>query len=95
MVLSWEPVGLLAPDEWYAVRLSWYEGGVFAQRGGNNVKETEWRIPADFYWGKADQDTGRAYQWYVYVEKVTQGADGQRIGEPVSPRSVTRLLYWQ
>ena len=95
VLLRWEPVGLLADDEWYAVRLSWSENGVFGQRGGNNVKETEWQIPADFYWGKPDQETGRAYEWYVYVERVTVTEDGQRVGQPASPRSEPRVLYWQ
>jgi hypothetical protein len=95
VVLSWEPVGLLADNEWYAVRLSWSENGTLGQRGGNNLKQTSWQIPADFYWGKADQETGRAYEWYVYVERVTETEDGQRVGEPVSPSSKTRVLYWQ
>lgn len=95
VVLRWQPMGPLAENEWYAVRLSWSENGVSAQRGGNNLKETSWQIPADFYWGKADQETGRAYQWYVYIERVTQTEDGQRVGEPVSPVSETRTLYWQ
>ena len=94
-MLSWEPAGKLAEDEWYAVRLSWSENGSFSQRGGNNLKGTSWRIPADFYYGKADHATGRAYEWYVYVEQVTEAEDGQRVGEPVSPFSETRVLYWQ
>lgn len=95
VILHWELAGPLAADEWYAVRLSWSENGVFEQRGGNNLKETSWQIPADFYWGKADQETGRAYKWYVYIERVTETADGQRVGEPLSPPSETRTLYWQ
>lgn len=95
VILSWEPAGQLAEDEWYAIRISWSQDGTFGQRGGNNLKEIWWRIPADFYWGKADQDTGRAYEWYVYVEQVTETEDGQRVGEPVSPLSETRTLYWQ
>ena len=95
VILRWQPVGTLAENEWYAVRPSWSEGGVFAQRGGHNLKETEWRIPADFYWGKADQDTGREYQWYVFIERVTEAADGTKVGEPVGPASETRTLYWQ
>ncbi|MEJ2560327.1 MAG: hypothetical protein P8186_29745, partial [Anaerolineae bacterium] len=87
VVLRWESVGPLAEDEWYAVRLSWSENGTIAQRGGNNLKETSWQIPADFYWGKADQETGRAYEWYVYIERVTETEDGQKVGEPVSPPS--------
>ncbi len=95
VVLQWQPAGPLAADEWYAVRLSWSENGVFAQRGGNNLKETTWQIPADFFWGKADQETGRAYKWYVFVERVTETADGKKVGEPLSPPSETRTLYWQ
>jgi len=95
VVLSWKPVGLLAPDEWYAVRILWSEDGVSAQRGGTNLKETSWQVPADFYWGKADQETGRAYEWYVYIEKVAQSQEGQRVGEAVSAPSETRVLYWQ
>jgi hypothetical protein len=95
VVLQWQPVGPLAADEWYAVRLSWSENGVFDQRGGNNLKETKWQIPADFFWGKADQETGRAYEWYVFVERVTETADGKKVGEPLSPPSETRTLYWQ
>lgn len=95
VILSWKPAGQLAEDEWYAVRLSWAENGTFSQRGGDNLKETSWRIPAGFYWGKADQESGRAYEWYVYVERVTETEDGQRVGEPVSPSSETRVFYWQ
>lgn len=95
VVLSWEPAGQLAAEEWYAVRLSWSEKGTFSQRGGNNLKETSWRVPADFYYGKADQETGRAYEWYVYVERVTETQDGQRVGEPASRFSESRVFYWQ
>jgi hypothetical protein len=95
VILRWQSAGQLADDEYYAVRLSWSENGEFAQRGGNNLKETSWQIPADFYWGKADRETGRAYKWYVYVERVTEGENGERVGEPVSPPSEIRLLYWQ
>ena len=95
VVLSWEPAGELAKDEWYAVRISWAENGTLSQRGGNNLKETSWQIPADFYWGKADHESGRAYEWYVYVERVTEADDGEKVGEPVSSFSETRVLYWR
>ncbi len=95
IILSWKPAGTLAADEWYAIRLSWSAGGTLAQRGGNNVKETTWRLPSDILWNKPDQDTGRAYEWYVYVERVTETEEGQRVGESLSPPSETRTLYWQ
>jgi hypothetical protein len=95
VVLRWESAGVLGADEWYAVRLSWSENGALAQRGGNNVKETAWQVPADLFYHKADQDTGRAYRWNVYVERVTQSEEGQRVGEPLSSVSDTRTFYWQ
>jgi len=95
VVLAWQPAGVLEADEWYAVRLSWEENGVFAQRGGDNVREPAWRVPADAVFLEADQDTGRAYRWVVYVERVTVGADGQRVGESLSPPSEARTFYWQ
>jgi hypothetical protein len=95
VVLSWEPAGELAEDEWYAVRISWAENGTLSQRGGNNLKEASWQIPADFYWQKADHESGRAYEWYVYVERVSEADDGEKVGEPVSSFSEPRVLYWR
>ena len=95
VILSWESAGPLADNEWYAIRLSWSENGSFSLRGGDNVKGTAWQVPADLFYHKADQETGRAYQWYVYVERVTQSEDGQRVGEAISPPSDTRTFYWQ
>jgi hypothetical protein len=95
VVLAWQAAGELRAGEWYAVRLSWSENGVFAQRGGDNVKETAWRLPADAFHLKADHGTGRAYEWYVYVERVTEGADKQRVGESLSPPSERRTFFWQ
>jgi hypothetical protein len=95
IVLRWEAAGDLGPDEWYAIRFSWTENGAFSQRGGNNVKENSWRVPAEAIYHRADQETGRAYEWYVYVERVSENEDGDRVGEPVSPVSEKRTFYWQ
>ena len=95
VILSWEPAGQLAADEWYAVRLSWRENGVFSERSGNNVKETSWQLPANLLWGKADHETGRQYEWYVFVEKVSQTDTGEKKGESQSPPSEKRTFLWQ
>jgi hypothetical protein len=95
IVLSWEPAGQLGADEWYAVRLSWAEGGVFEERSGNNLKETFWQLPADLYWLKADQETGRAYEWYVFVEKTLETETGEKEGESLGPPSEKRTFFWQ
>ncbi len=87
IILRWEPVGTLAADEWYAVRLRYLANGE-TQYGGANVKETSWRVPADHF-GKADQPD-RVYQWDVVVIRL--GADGA--SHEISPRSVTRTFRW-
>ncbi len=93
VILSWEPAGELADDEWYAVRMNWLENGERAF-GGTNTKETSWQIPPEQYYGKADQGTGRVYEWYVFVEKVVVNENGEKTGEPMSPPSETRTFFW-
>lgn len=86
--LKWEPVGPLADDEWYAVRL------VFLQQGesvyqGDQIKASEWRVPDRFYY----QADGPAleYRWYVFVER--QNPDGSTT--PLSPESETFVFRWE
>ncbi len=93
VVLQWEPAGDLADDEWYAVRMTWLENGERAF-GGTNTKDALWQIPPEQYYGKADQGTGRVYEWHVFVEKVTTDASGKKVGEPMSLNSETRTFFW-
>jgi len=86
--LKWEPVGPLADDEWYAVRL------VFLQQGepsyqGNRVKVPEWRVPERFYY----QADGPAleYRWHVFVER--ENPDGSTT--QISPESEIYTFRWQ
>ena len=67
VVLRWENLGTLGPDEWYAIRLSWQEDGQLAF-GGHNLKDNFWVVPPDLYWGLADEFTGRKYEWFVFIE---------------------------
>ncbi len=94
VILRWRAVDRLAADEHYAVRMTWLQNGQLAY-GGTNVKENFWQVPVDLYWGKADESTGRKYEWYVYVEKVTVDADGQETARPVSETSDTMSFLWQ
>jgi hypothetical protein len=86
--LDWEPVGPLADDEWYTVRL------VFRQQGelvyeGDSLKITEWQVPERFYY----QADGPAleYRWYVFVER--KNPDGSTT--QLSPESKTFLFRWR
>ena len=94
LILSWQDMGTLADNEWYAVRLTWLQDGQISF-GGNNIKENFWILPPDFYWGLADQDTGRKYEWFVFVEEITTDENGQQVGRPVSEVSETSSFLWQ
>ncbi|MFQ5613698.1 MAG: zinc ribbon domain-containing protein [Anaerolineae bacterium] len=94
LMLSWESAGPLGPDDWYAVRLVWQQGGQPAF-GGTNIKESFWIVPPELYWGLADQSTGRRYEWHVFVERVSRDENGQTVSEPLSPDSEWRSFFWQ
>lgn len=94
LVLKWEDIGPLGPNEFYAVRMVWQQEGQPAY-GGTNIKENFWIVPPDAYWGLADEFTGRRYEWYVYVEEISTDTGGQKVGKPVSDVSDTLSFLWQ
>ncbi len=86
--LKWEPVGTLAEDEWYAVRLIYLQQGQPVYQG-DDIKETTWRVPERFYY----QADGPAllYRWYVYVER--KNPDGTTT--QLSPNSEEFVFRWE
>jgi len=94
LILRWESAGQLGPNEWYAVRMTWQQNGQVGY-GGTNVKDTYWLVPAELYWGKADQFTGRKYTWFVYVEEVVANDKGQQTSQAVSGVSDSLSFLWQ
>jgi hypothetical protein len=94
LMLQWEDLGPLGPNEFYAVRITWQQNGQIAY-GGANIRETFWIVPPDTYWGLADEFTGRKYEWYVYVEEIATDENGQQVGRPVSDVSDTLSFLWQ
>jgi RNA polymerase subunit RPABC4/transcription elongation factor Spt4 len=89
--LTWGPVGSLADNEFYALRVRWVEGGKTAY-GGTNTQQTTWRVPRSMY-GKADLP-GRAYEWDVTVYRKVVEADGKTTEMPLSPTSNVWVFYW-
>ena len=86
--MRWEPVGALAPDEQYAVRLIYqFQGQTTYQ--GTNIKETEWTLPASLF-GQIDGPDNR-YEWFVVVERLND--DGS--GTAISPESERRTFTWK
>ena len=94
LILRWENMGQLGPDEFYAVRMTWQQDGQLAY-GGTNVKDNFWLVPTEQYWGLADEFTGREYEWYVYVEQIATDDSGQQVGRPVSEVSESSTFFWQ
>jgi hypothetical protein len=94
LVLQWEDMGPLGPNEFYAVRLVWQQDEQPAY-GGTNIKENFWIVPPDAYWGLADEFTGREYEWYVYIEEIATDDSGQEVGRPISEVSETQSFLWQ
>lgn len=87
-ILKWEPVGPLAEDEWYAVRLVFAQSGQDVYRG-NQVKEPQWAVPETFY----NQADGPAlqYRWHVFIERrETDGTNTQ-----ISPQSEIFVFRWE
>jgi hypothetical protein len=92
IVLTWEPAGTLAEDEWYGVSVRFTTDGA-AQYTGTWTKDTSWMVTSDVF-AKAGQ-TERTFQWDVTVMKQTGSRpDGGREGVAVSPKSETRTFIW-
>lgn len=94
LVLEWTPAGPLGEDEWYAVRLTWQQGGGVAF-GGTNTQETFWIVPPEQYYGLADASTGRSYEWRIFIEKAVLDESGNTTNIPISPTSEVRTFYWE
>jgi hypothetical protein len=87
-ILEWEPVGSLADNEWYAVRLIFRQQGELVYEG-DRVQVPEWRVPERLYY-QAD-GPALAYEWYVFVER--DNPDGSVT--QLSPESEARVFRWE
>ena len=90
--LSWEPAGVLADDEWYALSLRFRAGGV-VQYSGTWTKELSWVVPEELH-RSAGQDE-RAFEWDVTVMVQTGiKPGGGREGVAISPPGEARTFFW-
>jgi hypothetical protein len=87
-LLKWDPIGPLAEDEWYAVRLVFQRQGK-ATYEGDALRVPEWWLPERLYY-MAD-GPALEYHWFVFVER--HNADGSTT--QLSPESKTFTFRWQ
>ena len=94
VVLEWEPVGQLAPDEYYVPIVEWVRWGKPTLDETPWIKETRWRM-SEHDWLLAYSDNGE-FRWSVQVMRRTGTNDKDRpVGSPRSPVSEVRTLLWK
>lgn len=91
--LSWEPMGVLAEDEWYAVSLRYYASNVI-HYAGTWTKETRWLVPRELY--QKPDPAHPSYEWDVTLMRQTgTKPDGGREGVALSQPSEVRKFTWR
>jgi len=88
IVLSWTAVTLLAPEEWYLLRVFRIEGSETHTIANVRTKGTCWRMPASAY--PVASATPQPFAWDVIT--VREAATGELIA--VSPSSVRGHFAW-
>jgi murein DD-endopeptidase MepM/ murein hydrolase activator NlpD len=105
--LRWESVGSLGSDEEYVVHL-----GILGSDGETEWIQSEpleeplralsWQVLAQMH-GRAAEDAGSTYLWFVQVEQVRRDEagsvlrddEGNAIRQPLSPSSEVLTFSWQ
>ena len=90
IVLEWQPVGVLASDEYYDVTIMHYVGEEVRYWGGA-VRETQWPVPKEAGLGEAGNDR---FYWWVTVRKANTASGPDQLDLALSLPSETRTFYW-
>jgi tetratricopeptide (TPR) repeat protein len=90
ILLQWEPVGELAPDEYYDVTVMHYVGEEPRYWGGP-VRGTQWQVPVEAGLGEAANDR---FYWWVTVRQAETAPGPDQLDVALSPRSDSRTLIW-
>jgi len=95
VILAWESVGQLAPNEYYVPTVAYLRGSETWYDETPWIKEARWEVSEHRY--LLDLADGGQFRWAVQVMQRT-GVDaktGKPIGVPASPLSEVRALTWQ
>lgn len=90
-VLRWSSVGLLAPDEWYVVRV-WPDDQSLPHPPAYWTKSTSWRVGNE--WRPPEGAQNRRYYWQVAVVQAEWDGSRHRPLRITSPLSATRTFAW-
>lgn len=90
IALQWQPVGVLAGDEYYDVTVMHYQGEE-ARYWGGAVRDTSWQVPVEAGLGQAANDR---FYWWVTVRQANTAPGPGQLDLALSPPSETRTFYW-
>ena len=93
-MLSWQPVGQLAPDEYYVPTVAFLRYGETWYDETPWIKEPRWELTEHRY--LLDLSDNGEFRWAVRVMRRTGINDeGQPAGTARSPMSDVRTLEWK
>jgi serine/threonine protein kinase len=92
VVLEWEPVGDLAPDEYYDLTIMHLFADQPQYNGSQRTRETAVRITQDIGVGEAGGD--RFYWWVTVRKDNTASAITGNLDAALSPRSEAGTFVW-
>jgi hypothetical protein len=97
IMLTWKPVGTLAPDAYYVITVAYTPASAPDQTWLDEtpwIKDTQWALSEHSYLPGLSADD--QFRWSVQVMRKTgTDAQGKPTGTPLSPMSEVRMLTWK
>ncbi len=90
ILLEWEPVRMLAGNEYYDVTVMHYVGEEPRYWGGA-VRETQWQVPVEAGFREAGNDR---FYWWITIRQANTAPGSGQLDLALSPPSDTRTFYW-
>ena len=91
--LAWQSEYTLKPGECFLLTVGYVQNGSEVELD-MCMQDRQWWVNDGLYL-QADQETGRAYQWWVTVVREETGDDGNVSYIPMGPSSEKWTFYWR
>lgn len=90
--ILWQSYHVLGPDECFLLTVSYVRNQAEVELS-MCVQETQWWVDDSLYL-QADQETGRAYHWWVTVVRKEIDGEGNVNYVPLGPACDEQTFYW-
>jgi len=91
--ILWQSYHVLGPDECFLLTVSYVQSQADVELA-MCLQETQWWVDEALYL-RADQETGRAYHWWVAVVRQEIDSEGNLTYVPLGPPSEEQTFYWR